>query len=208
MTSHPSPIPVRSIVDSSKSRWFVLQPVGLMASVGMTALLLGISLPAGATGFLDGDLSSWSGASTCSVPPSNCVDGLGGNAYDVFGSSSNGSSYVITSQQAAVAQAISFKYSFDGLGGLASFKYSVDSGNTYQDLASTGEGQFAEVYNVPLDTGKSVQFELSNNGTDPIATVSDLKGVPAPLPVLGAGATFGWIRRRRAQLKGHQSFHL
>jgi len=179
-----------------------------MASVGMTALLLGISLPAGATGFLDGDLSSWSGASICSAPPSSCVEGLGSNKYDVFGSSSYGSSYVITSQAASVAQAISFKYSFDGLGGLASFKYSVDSGNTYQDLASTGEGQFVSVYNVPLDMGKTVKFELSNNGTDPIATVSDFKGVPAPLPVLGAGAAFGWIRRRRAQLKAHQSFHL
>lgn len=208
MTSHPNPIPVRSIVDSSRSRWFVPQPVGFTASVGMTALLLGISLPAGATGFLDGDLSSWSGASTCSAPPSNCVDGLGGNAYDIFGSSSNGSSYVITSQQATVAQEISFKYSFDGLGGVASFKYSVDSGNTYQDLASTGEGQFAEVYNVPLHMGKSVKFELSNNGMDPIATVSDFTGVPAPLSALGAGAAFGWIRRRRAQLKAHQSFHL
>jgi len=117
MTSHPSPIPVRSIDDSSRSRWFVPQPVGFMASVGMTALLLGISLPAGATGFLDGDLSSWSGASICSAPPSSCVEGLGSNKYDVFGSSSYVSSYVITSQAASVAQAISFKYSFDGLGG-------------------------------------------------------------------------------------------
>jgi len=64
--------------------------------------------------------------------------------------------------------------------------------------------------NITVDTDKSLRFGIKNDDGGGDLTISnfDAEGVPAPLPALGAGAAFGWIRRRRAQLKAHQSFHL
>jgi hypothetical protein len=64
--------------------------------------------------------------------------------------------------------------------------------------------------NITVDTGKSLRFGINNVGGGGDLTISNFnaEGVPAPLSALGAGAAFGWIRRRRAQLKAHQSFHL
>jgi hypothetical protein len=63
---------------------------------------------------------------------------------------------------------------------------------------------------ITVDTDKSLRFGINNVDGGGNLTISnfDAEGVPAPLSALGAGAAFGWIRRRRAQLKAHQSSQL
>lgn len=60
---------------------------------------------------------------------------------------------------------------------------------------------------VTLNAGSALTFGITNGvGDAGDLTISNFNAtpVPAPLPVLGAAATFGWIRRRRAQLKARQ----
>jgi MYXO-CTERM domain-containing protein len=94
---------------------------------------------------------------------------------------------------------ISFGYNFDQLEGFPDAYYQIASNSI---IALTGSGTI----NTTLLAGQTFSFGIINNGGLGDLTISNFNAtpVPAPLPLLGAGAAFGWIRRRRAQLKARQ----
>jgi len=164
--------------------------------------LIFIAAPTGATGFTD--ISTWSGATPCSEPTTvSCVFQHGdGDDYDVFGTSPDTGTYVITSQTASSEAYISFYYNFEPATGLALAEYSVD-GSIFTSLPPA---LHASAGPIVLAAGQSFSFRLINSGEQPILGISDFSStpVPAPLPFLGAAASFGWIRARRAVLRARQ----
>lgn len=171
---------------------------GMVISACVAAACL-VTVPARATGFLN-DLSSWSGATAC-PSSSGCVDSLGSGIYDIGGTDADGQ-YIITSPAATVDTFISFDYSFEPSPDLASAGYSLD-GSTYTLLDIS---QTSSIGPLLLTSGNSFSFRLTNNNEQPILGVSNFNStpVPAPVPLLGGAAAFGWIRRRRSQLKARQ----
>lgn len=182
------------------SRW---RSPGLALSACVAVACLG-SVPARAVAYLD-DPSTWVNATSCPVvDPKNCVESLGGGSYDILGADAAGN-YTITSPTATIDTFISFSYTFDPFdSSLASAEYSLDSGSTYTALAVAANS--ASITPVLLTSGNTFSFRLINSGEQPLLGLTNFNAtpVPAPLPLLGAGAAFGWIRRRRSQLKARQ----
>jgi hypothetical protein len=91
-----------------------------------------------------------------------------------------------------------------------SFTYLFDPANTFQSAYySVGGQQFplspsiGSTINFGLSPGDQLSFIISSeDSADPaFLTVTNFEAVPAPLPLLGGAAAFGWIRRRRAVLR-------
>jgi hypothetical protein len=178
------------------SRW---RSPGAALSACVAVACMG-SLPARALDFLNNP-SSWSGATQC-PNPSGCVDDIGSGSYDIGGNESSGQ-YSITSPTATIDTFISFNYSFEPSDpSLSSAAFSLD-GTTYTLLAASQSSASGPLL---LTSGNSFSFRLINSGEQPILGLSNFSAtpVPAPLPLLGGAATFGWIRRRRSQLKARQ----
>lgn len=170
-----------------------------LAVLGLNLILL----PAKATGF--SDISTWSGATPCSeTVVSSCVADPGeGHDYDIAGTSPGTGMYVITSQTSTVESNISFSYSFEATNtSLALAQYSTN-GSVFTSLPPALNGSPGLII---LASGQSFSFRLINSGEQPILGISNFSStpVPAPLPFLGAAASFGWIRVRRAVLKARQ----
>jgi hypothetical protein len=197
---HPS-IPAETTAKALRStplnRW---RSPGLAISACVAAVCLGTP-PARATGYLN-DPATWSGATPC-PNASGCVDSFGGGSYEIGGPETTGQ-FTITSPTATVDTFISFNYSFEPSDlSLASGGYSLD-GSTYIPLSIVQDSSTGPLL---LTAGNSFSFRLNNSGEQPILGVSNFNatGVPAPLPLLGAAAAFGAIRRRRATLRLRQS---
>jgi hypothetical protein len=196
-TSMPAATNAKPLGRGNPRRW---RPPGLAFS-GCVAVACLASLPARASGFLD-DPATWTNATPCTEEVlSNCVFS-DNRVYDIGGSDSPGI-YTITSPTATIDTFISFDYSFDPADpSLALAGYSLD-GSTYTLLAAS---QTSSIGPLLLTSGNSFSFRLTNSGEQPILGVSNFNSspVPAPVPLLGGAAAFGWIRRRRSQLKARQ----
>lgn len=180
--------------------WHILPTIPF--AIAASSLVI-IAAPAGATGF--SDISTWSGATPCSETiVASCVAQPGeGHDYDVAGTSPDTGTYVITSQIASSAAYIRFSYSFEPVNtSLALAEYSVD-GSIFTSLPPA---LHASAGPIVLAAGQSFSFRVINSGEQPILGISDFSStpVPAPLPFLGAAASFGWIRARRAVLRARQ----
>jgi hypothetical protein len=181
-----------------------------VACAGAAALLLGGS-EARATGFLD--LSSWNGAAACGTE--NCVETDTSNQEYIIAGPGEPNNYTgdyIISQKYSDTEDVFVKFNYlfnpspSASGFLSSAFYST--GEDYIPLE--GSAQYQSVSRIYLPKTQSFFFKVTSAGEPSLLTVQDLQaeGVPAPLSALGAGAAFGWIRRRRAQLKAHQSSQL
>lgn len=174
------------------------------SSLTLAAIALAsLALPARATGFLD--LSTWSGATPCSESvTASCVAQPGeGHDYDVAGTDSDPGTYVITSASTSQPVYVGFSSSFEPANSsLSTAQYSTD-GSLFIDLPI---GVNVSSGPILVAAGQSFSFRLLNSGEQPILGISDFSStpVPAPLPFLGAAASFGWIRARRAVLRARQ----
>jgi hypothetical protein len=195
-SSKPVVINIKPLCSGTFSRW---RSPEVALSACMAVACLGI-LPARAVDFLNNP-STWTGANPC-PNSSGCVDDVGGGSYDIGGNESTGQ-YSITSPTAAIDTFISFNYTFEPSDpSLSSAAFSLD-GTIYTLLAASQSSASGPLL---LTSGNSFSFRLINNGEQPILGLSNFSAtpVPAPLPLLGGAATFGWIRRRRSQLKARQ----
>ena len=129
-------------------------------------------------------------------------------------SSSGAGADTFTSGQTSIPYNIVFNYTFNPVTDLdvtpASAYYQICGTSDCSSVFSSGNLGSTGVESVEVASNQYLRFGINNNDTAGDLTISNFnaEGVPAPLPALGAGAAFGWIRRRRAQLKAHQSFHL
>ena len=133
--------------------------------------------------------------------------------------SSGAGTDTFTSGRASQSYNINFNYNFaaesgDGFTSAIAY-YQICGDSTCSEILSNGNFGAGGGESVTLASNQYLRFGIDNNDTAGDLTISDFnatevpaEGVPAPLSALGAGAAFGWIRRRRAQLKAHQSFHL
>ena len=136
----------------------------------------------------------------------------------IFFSSSGAGTDTFTSGRASQSYRILFDYNFaaesgEGSDALAYYQICDDSAcsafSSGDNFGTNGDKSLT------LASGQYLRFGIDNNDTAGDLTISNFnatevpaEGVPAPLSALGAGAAFGWIRRRRAQLKARQSFQL
>jgi hypothetical protein len=136
------------------------------------------------------------------------------NSSLFFSSSGVVGTNTFTSGKTSIPYNVVFNYSFDPTLDPpldpASAYYQICNDSNCSSVFSSGNLGSTGVESVALASNQYLRFGIDNNDTAGDLTISNFnaEGVPAPLPVLGAGAAFGWIRRRRAQLKAHQSFHL
>jgi MYXO-CTERM domain-containing protein len=194
-------------------RGFRKRTLGLLGVVGLAAAICGTSAPdAYAVSFTDGDTatnpffydgttSSWT-ASDGIPEGGNEVDA--GVFYDadtnsvIIQSSGIPGADTWTSSSADQDYTISFSFNFDNYDSTAFGFYQISGSNA---IALTSSGDF---FNLALLGGQSLTFGVENEDGFGDLAISNFSAtpVPAPLPLLGAGAAFGWIRRRRAQLRG------
>lgn len=165
------------------------------------SIALAGNAPAQATGFLDTSTLSNQCSSDTDL---GCVNVINSTSFTLYGKDS----YDTTTSTGFAAQSspytVAFNYSFNRESGQTAF-YSIDGIESPLNDPS-GSSSFTVQNNQTLAFGVNsgqnltpAELEIKNFQTE---------GVPAPLSALGAGAAFGWIRRRRAQLKAQQSFHL
>lgn len=94
-----------------------------------------------------------------------------------------------------------------------SFTYIFEPANDFQSAYYTTDVAGTQIFSLPPSNGTPVIFSLvpgdqlsfvvsSDQSADPaFLSITGFSYVPAPLPVLGGAAAFGWIRRRRAFLR-------
>ena len=151
--------------------------------------------------------------------PSASVTQPGNTSTSFLFSSSGVGTDTFTSGRASQSYNINFNYNFaaesaDGFTSAIAY-YRICGDSTCSEILSNGNFGAGGGESVTLASNQYLRFGIDNNDTAGDLTISNFnatevpaEGVPAPLSALGAGAAFGWIRRRRAQLKAHQSFHL
>lgn len=158
---------------------------------------------------LDGSpQSGWAIDDAPPCDPGNglCVSPTSPSSVTIAGSGDVNSVTSWTSNNTSTSYSISFAWAFDELS---------DSGSstpfyTINGLQTNLAGVSGTVTSATLNSGSTIAFGISNVDGFGDLTISNFNAteatpVPAPLPLLGAGATFAWIRKRRAQLKTRQS---
>jgi hypothetical protein len=168
------------------------------------------SPPVQAAGFLDLN-NGWTGAAVCGPGQFGCVENLTSTTVSLIGLEQATSQLAYVSQAVPSGnpgyQSISFNYSFAAQPFQDAF-YTF-AGNLIV-LPSTG-GSLSQVI-IPgvLGPGQTIAFGVANGPTSDFAQLDITNfsysnfsnaAVPAPLPLLGAGAAFASIRRRRAILQ-------
>lgn len=171
---------------------------GFSATAAMS-IICSVALPSKASTFLD--LSTWTGAINCNEEiTARCVSQeLPDYDYTILGEEGQASAdYIITSPiySAQAFTYVKFNYSFSGTNSDRRAFYNAGSG--YQEIYP-GTSSIGGIY-LPANT--SFSFKLTSvDGQKPGLGVSNFEGVPAPVPLFGAAAAFGAIRRRRAALR-------
>jgi hypothetical protein len=93
---------------------------------------------------------------------------------------------------------------------IASFTYAFEPADPFQTAFYTiGTNSFplpdslGTTLTLAINPGEQLLFGISSiDSSNPaFLTITNFSSVPAPLPVLGGAAAFGWIRRRRAFLR-------
>jgi len=151
-------------------------------------------------------LSNWGTGDDLTEPciPINglCVSNLSTSSVLIAGSGESNTTTSWTSSAASTPSFISFDWEFAELSdnGTSTPFYTINGNMT--SLAGTS----GSINSVTLNDGSTLTFGITNVDGFGDLTISnfDATPVPAPLPLLGAAATFGWIRKRRAQLKARQ----
>lgn len=155
---------------------------------------------------LDLDGTPQSGWGSDDSVPCILVDGLcvGAPEASTVVIAGSGDSNTITSWTSAAVTTptfISFDWEFEELSGIGTSTpfYTINGVQTYFS------GTNGSINSVMLNNGSTLSFGITNvDGFGDLtissfdATPVDATPVPAPLPMLGAGAAFGWIRKRRA----------
>jgi hypothetical protein len=165
------------------------------------------SAPAGhASGFLNLDSGSWTGALECPIPGEslNCVENITASTVTLVGPDAENSFISYISQPVPVGDpgyTISFDYVFDAFPFQEAF-YMVGS----QSFTLDPTDDFSSsIDSVLLPPGQSFSFRVGNTDTLEFALldISNFTAtpVPGPLPLLGAAAAFRWSRRLRTRTK-------
>lgn len=150
--------------------------------------------------------SSWAGGDGCdpnNTPP--CVTLLGSSDVVIASSGVLNSLTAWTSGSVSSTYSISFAWAFSDLGsGIPSSPFYVINGDRIDLLGTSGS-----ISSATLDIGSTLGFGVYDVDGYGDLTISGFSAapvtpVPAPLPILGAGVAFGWIRKRRHQLKKRQ----
>lgn len=196
---HPSP--------SRHSHWRGLL-LGRLAAPAAVALLSALgTAPARAAGFLDPGpfgQNAWTGSAELSTPcpsadPASCYSFSSNTSLFLASAASTVST--LTSGTLSDGGPISFTYTFDPLYPSQTAYYTI-GGQTFALDPSMGSTiQFTAQANDQLSFG----IDSSSDSDAAFLSITNFSytAVPAPLPLLGAGAAFGWIRRRRAVLRAN-----
>lgn len=180
------------------------RPLGrLLAPLSLGLVLQ--SAPVQASGFFEPgpfNENSWSSVPSLTTCPAE-------DPASCFKFSSNTSMF-IASAPSTTTTFTSGQTPLAGLRTMVSFTYSFEPANAFQ---SAGYTVGAQTFLLPASNGTPLLFWLnpgdqlafdifSQDSADPaFLSITNFSAVPAPLPVLGGAAAFGWIRRRRAYLR-------
>lgn len=147
-------------------------------------------------------LSDWGTVdSTPCVPEKGlCVSNLSTSSVLIAGSGKSNTTTSWTSAAASTPSFISFDWAFAEQDGISSPFYTINGNKTILS------GISGSINSVKLNDGSTLIFGITNETGYGDLTISnfDATPVPAPLPLLGAGAAFEWSRRLRARIKAHQ----
>jgi hypothetical protein len=165
--------------------------------------------PAGAAGFLDFD-QGWTGANVC-IDPSDvgCVDHVQPTSVNLIGYDTVDSQLTYVSPTVPYLEPgytnFSFSYAFNPIPNQTAFY--IFAGNKVS-LDSTGGLISAVNVTDILGPGQSLSFGLANSNNafpaELILTDFSYVAVPGPLPLLGPGLAYSWIRRLRVAKRGTQ----
>lgn len=173
--------------------------------------------PAGAAGFLDFD-QGWAGANVC-IDPSDvgCVDHVQPTSINLIGYDTVDSQLVYVSPTVPLLEPgyknFSFSYAFNPIPNQTAF-YTFAGSKVPLDSTA---GLASSVYLTGiLGPGQSMSFGVSNSNnafpaelilTDFSYTLANpnLPPVPGPIPLVGLGAAYGWIRQLRAVQRYRQA---
>lgn len=185
----------------------------------LPAVLLPLCLPQGAraVGFIEQTAATnpfhfdnWTGAQSCPYPGESpgCYEDLLNSSFLLAGEPGITTTWTLLLSSNSTPYEIKFTLAFNDPLNVSGYGFYEQKQGT--NLIAGG----VEDYVLPggsisrtiiLQPGQSFSFGVNNGvGDDPqIMNVSgfDATPVPAPLPLLGAGAAFGFIRRRRALLR-------
>lgn len=180
------------------------QPLGrLLAPVGLGLVLQ--STPVLAGGFFDPgpfNQDNWTSSPTLTACPAE-------DPASCYTFNSNTSMFIASAPSTTTTFASGI-VPLDSETQIAFFTYAFEPANPFQSAYYTiGATSFPlpESIGSPLTLaikpGQQLLFGISSeDAADPaFLTVTNFSSVPAPLPVLGGAAAFGWIRRRRAFLR-------
>lgn len=184
------------------------QPLGRLAVPVGLGLVLQWS-PVHASGFLDPgpfNQSNWSGSPTLTACP--IEDPVGCYTF------ASNTSLFIASVPSATTTFSAGPIPQNASSVLVSFTYAFEPANNFQSAYySIGTQQYSlspslgSTINFGLQSGDQLAFVISSDESAEPAflTITQFEAVPAPLPLLGGAAAFGWIRRRRAFLRNASS---
>lgn len=169
--------------------------------IPMVLLPAALAPPAQASGFMtDGGPFEVQAGDQCAGPEDyGCVEVATGEAMELWSYDTSGTEMTWISQAVTSPYIVNFVLSFAAEGESRAF-YQVGNGdrNEFSFLESSS-------FTVSLNTNETLTFGVANNSTSNPQQLSvgsfEATAVPAPLPLLGAGAAFGIIRRRRARLR-------
>ena len=142
----------------------------------------------------------------CDPEKGLCVSATSTSSAVIAGSGDPNTTTSWTSAAASTPYFISFDWEFAELSdnGTSTPFYTING------ITTNLVGTIGSINSVTLNGGSTLTFGITNVDGFGDLTISnfdatfDATPVPAPLPLLGAAATFGWIRKRRAQLKARQ----
>jgi hypothetical protein len=173
-------------------------------TIGLSFLFAVLSIsPAHSVGFLDIN-NGWSGSPVCVDSSSiGCVENIQSASVTLIGFDAPFSQIHYVSQDVHPFDpgytSISFSYAFDPLPNQSAF---YTFAGTSIPLDSTGGVLSSIAVQGILSPGESVGFGVANasNSFPAVLEISNFNyvSVPTPLPLLGFGTAFGWIRRLKA----------
>jgi len=202
-------------------------PISLaLPSAGQAAGLTGSFAP------VNWVLSNTNADETFSSPQNTCAalsyqvacvtinDALTGS-FDVIGSADGFDGGANTSGASTTDRTTTFQLVNIGLPAYVSFKWLFSNGEDNTDIASYFIGNSetilseaptsiaAQIASLTVASNGSIAFRVrttDNIGNPGILSITNFEAVPvpAPLPLLGVAAAFGWSRKLRKRIRGRQ----